>query len=136
MLNCDSEAQLGGQACVPGQVVNSTVTQPMFLAMEPPSLPPLPASEYDMGVWQSLRPFLKSRGYRLMTQRDMARMWARTTKKPVKRRWCGPDQDDDALCSSPTVRCPFPCFVAGFSENTLLLTDGPLFRSIPFSRFT
>ncbi|KAJ7750287.1 kinase-like domain-containing protein [Mycena metata] len=59
----------------------------------PPNFPvDVKPAEYSNSVWESLPPFLRFHGYRLITQRDVA-------SDPVE--WASPAQDDDCLY------CPF-----------------------------
>jgi hypothetical protein len=77
---------------------------------EPPNLPSREPREYDADIWQSLRPYLKSRGYRLVTLRDMAFEVAEVTNQPILEPWNGPPKDDDELYSASSVRRSSPLF--------------------------
>lgn len=78
--------------------------------LEPSTLPSCRPSKYDTDVWQTLRPYLKSRGYRLITQRDAQLQMAKASKEPVPDQWNGPPKDDDTLYSATFVRPSFPSF--------------------------
>ncbi|KAJ7134582.1 kinase-like domain-containing protein [Mycena epipterygia] len=84
------------------------------LCMDPPSPPELPddvvPADCGEDEWQSLRPFLKYRGYRLVTQRDTALVMAEATNEPVPEEWAGPPQDDDALYSASNTGAIFEGF--------------------------
>jgi hypothetical protein len=72
-------------------------------ALEPPTLPPREPREYPTEIWQSLRPYLMSRGYRLITQRDVALEASEATNEPIPEHWNGPPKDDDELYSASSV---------------------------------
>jgi hypothetical protein len=81
-------------------------------APEPPSLPSCRPSKYNTTQWQSLRPYLKSRDYRLITQRDMAAVVSEATGEPIPDHWKGPPKDDDELYCASSVRRPLPHYLS------------------------
>jgi hypothetical protein len=72
-------------------------------SLEPPSLPSCPPSKYTVRTWQTLRPYLRSRGYRLITQRDVAFEVAKALNEPIPDHWNGSPKDDDQLYSASLV---------------------------------
>ncbi|KAJ7750290.1 hypothetical protein B0H16DRAFT_1724689 [Mycena metata] len=69
----------------------------------PPNIPlDIKPARYSISVWQSLRPFLRFHGYRLITLRDTAQAVAESLNRPLLEKWVGPAQDDDDL------HWPFP----------------------------
>jgi hypothetical protein len=105
-----------------------TTSLRLHLAPLLPSLPSCEPSKYTTEIWQSLRPYLKFCGYRLVTQRDMAFEMAEATGKPIPDHWNGPPNIDDELYSASSVRCSLPpCFffhVNGISPQTGAIFDG------------
>jgi hypothetical protein len=87
---------------------------------EPPNLPSCEPREYDSDIWQSLRPFLKSRGYRLVTLRDMAFEVAEATNEPISEPWNGPPKDDDELYCASSVRRSSPLFFSTHVKSDVI----------------
>ncbi|KAJ7150231.1 kinase-like domain-containing protein [Mycena filopes] len=61
----------------------------------PPILRDIDPAFYRREDWSSLRPFLKSRGYRFFTVRDLAHAFASASSEPDDESDPGPAQEDD-----------------------------------------
>ncbi|KAJ7750349.1 kinase-like domain-containing protein [Mycena metata] len=88
--------------------------------MLPPKLPAdVDPSDYDIDEWESLRPFLKSRGYRLITQRDAQAGAIQDGDEEMCEKWGGPPRDDDPLYHDLHNYAVFPGFQISNSQRVV-----------------